>query len=361
MKSGDGLIVRLSAPAAGLTPPQLRALARAAATHGNGLLEITRRGKLQLRGIRENALAALQTELTALGLAESNALTVNPLAGLHPGCAPLEALATELERALAAGGARAELSEKFGVVLDSGGVLRAVAADIRVEVDAAQPERAQLSAAGELLATGPTSRAAEAVVALARQLAASGEGRMRDLVSLHGTASLRTCFDGSAPLASSAAELPSMIGFHDGWLGLALAFGSGEEAPWLAIAEIAERFGSGEIRVTPFRAVILPGVTAAPARAITAHVLEAGLILDPADPLLRAIACPGAPACASAYGPTRPLARQLARELLPLMDADARLHVSGCSKRCAHDGTATVTLVHDPAGSQLVYDHASGA
>ena len=373
MESGDGLIVRFSARAAALTACELRVLATAARDHGNGLLEITRRGKLQLRGVRPEALRPLRAELEALGLADSSAVTVNPFAGLAPGSASLTALASELDRALAASGVRVRLSDKFGVVLDSGDVLHDVEADIRIDV-AAEGDRVQLSVASEPLGDCPTDQCAAAVVALAQTLADSPHVRMRDLVRADGTSALLTSLDALAvsSLPSEAWSLepgaaPPRIGFSSPstdlstHLTVGVPFGSGEHAQWQALAAIAERFGSGELRITPFRSVVLPGVRAVHAPAIEHAATEAGFIVDPSDPLLRAVACPGAPACASAHGPTRPLARQLARELLPLLAADARLHVSGCSKRCAHRGPATVTLVHDPAGSQLDLDLASGA
>jgi sulfite reductase beta subunit-like hemoprotein len=79
------------------------------------------------------------------------------------------------------------------------------------------------------------------------------------------------------------------------------------------------------------------------------------LICDPADPLLRVEACPGAPACASALGETRAFARALATAL-PLHAAltrGATLHVSGCDKGCACSGPASVTVVHAADGCKL--------
>jgi precorrin-3B synthase len=73
-------------------------------------------------------------------------------------------------------------------------------------------------------------------------------------------------------------------------------------------------------------------------------------ITRPDDPLLRAIACSGAPRCREAHADTRELAAALAPRLAP----DAHLHVSGCAKGCAHSGPATITLVATGAGYDLV-------
>ena len=68
------------------------------------------------------------------------------------------------------------------------------------------------------------------------------------------------------------------------------------------------------------------------------------------DPLLRVVACTGAPACPGAHTQTRRLAAALA----PHIGAGQRLHVSGCAKGCAHPGPSTITLVGTANGFDLV-------
>jgi len=57
--------------------------------------------------------------------------------------------------------------------------------------------------------------------------------------------------------------------------------------------------------------------------------------------VLRVKACTGAPGCPQASVETRQLARDLACRLPKGQD----LHVSGCSKGCAHPAGAALTLV----------------
>ncbi|MEP6840062.1 MAG: precorrin-3B synthase, partial [Bradyrhizobium sp.] len=64
------------------------------------------------------------------------------------------------------------------------------------------------------------------------------------------------------------------------------------------------------------------------------------------------IACTGAPGCRQAAQPTRALARSLA----PHLPDGAVLHVSGCSKGCAHPGATNFTLTAQAAGFDLVRD-----
>ncbi len=356
MESGDGLLVRL--PVRTLSSEHLRELVRLAAACGNGLIEITRRGNLQLRGLREATLPQLRAGLGALRIADAHvSLVVNPLHGLERACAPLAALADEIAHALE--GVRG-LSDKFGVVLDSGGLLRELAADVRVEVEPSTPQVATLRAATHLLGACAVRDVPNAVRALAQTLACSEFSRMRELVAARGAGALWVGMaPAPPPTAASRLEPAQLIGQHadPSWLGLALPFGSGDGATWRALADIAARFGIGEVRFTPFRGVIVPGVRAHEGHA-QELAAEAGWITDPHDPLLRAVACPGAPACASALGETRRLARELLPLLppMPLSAASARLHVSGCSKGCAHSGPASITLVCDARGARLGFD-----
>lgn len=94
----------------------------------------------------------------------------------------------------------------------------------------------------------------------------------------------------------------------------------------------------GNLRLTPWRMILIEGLASAPALP--------DLITQPDDPLLRLVACTGAPGCPQALGPTRILAAALAGRV-PL---GKTLHVSGCAKGCAHPAPADYTLVATPTG-----------
>jgi precorrin-3B synthase len=55
MESGDGWLVRIRPPGGMLTPVQATGIAKAALTHGNGILDLSQRANLQLRGMRPAA------------------------------------------------------------------------------------------------------------------------------------------------------------------------------------------------------------------------------------------------------------------------------------------------------------------
>ena len=108
-------------------------------------------------------------------------------------------------------------------------------------------------------------------------------------------------------------------------------------------ATLSQFAGCGHaLRMTPWRMVLSEGKRTMPS--------TAGLITEAYDPALRVIACSGAPRCREAHADTRALAAALA----PNIGAAARLHVSGCTKGCAHSGAAAITLVATGAGFDLV-------
>ncbi|MFN3576989.1 MAG: precorrin-3B synthase, partial [Tabrizicola sp.] len=68
MPSGDGLVVRIRPPLGRLTPAQAQAIAQAAETHGNGIIDLSARANLQLRGVTEASHPRLIDDLRAQGL-----------------------------------------------------------------------------------------------------------------------------------------------------------------------------------------------------------------------------------------------------------------------------------------------------
>ncbi|ACL57133.1 nitrite reductase [Methylobacterium nodulans] len=119
MPTGDGLLVRVHPPAGLLTAAQARAVAEGARENGNGLIDVTARGNLQVRGVRPETHEALATRIAAAGLGDRRGdggpqrLTLSsPLAGLDPGLAWL------IEAVEAAGRAVAGLPAKTLVAVE---------------------------------------------------------------------------------------------------------------------------------------------------------------------------------------------------------------------------------------------------
>ncbi|TPE53500.1 precorrin-3B synthase [Amaricoccus solimangrovi] len=332
MDSGDGWIVRLRPPLGRLSPAQAGGVARLAQAHGNGMLDLSARANLQIRGVTPAAHPALIEGLRALGLVDATAeAEARRSVLLTPFATPAgDALAAALEAALADGPA---LPSKFGFAVDGGPrpVLADTPADIRLERDAGGA--LILRADGMALGTPVTEAEAPGrAVALARWFLASGgapggRGRMAAHVARGANP------PGAARSAPATPLPPPAPGRHPAGMLLGFAFGALDAGALAALAETG-----AELRLTPWRMLLATDLAAVPA--------IPGLVTDPDDPLRRVAACVGAPGCPQGLAETRPLARALA----PLVPPGGFLHVSGCAKGCAHPKAAPLTLVATAGG-----------
>ena len=122
----------------------------------------------------------------------------------------------------------------------------------------------------------------------------------------------------------------------------------------LTLAQLSEHHGDGNLRLTPWQGVLLPDVPAARGAEAQRALADLGLLVDPAAPLARLIACSGSPGCARALADTKADARRLAA-LLPPAAGAADIHLSGCPRRCAAaHGAAFTLLATAPARYQLL-------
>ena len=120
MPTGDGLLVRL-APVGTISPSAFAALCAAARTHGNGIIEITSRGSVQVRGLNAASAPRFAARVAALGVAAEDGIPIlcNPLAGLDDTeLFDITPLAADLRGALAQKSMAGKLSAKISVALD---------------------------------------------------------------------------------------------------------------------------------------------------------------------------------------------------------------------------------------------------
>lgn len=340
MQSGDGLVVRVRPFGGRLEANQIAGLAELAERHGNGLIDVTRRANLQIRGVSEQSHRPLLDGLARLQLLDPDTdiearrnILVTPFWNVGD---ETQALAAELEEALA--DSSLDLPTKFGFAIDDGRsrVLAGNSADVRIERDRGGRllVRADGARFGHSVARG---EAVSTALALASWFIASGGTKGRERMAAHVAA-------GATPpqaLRGETEPAPVMPASRPGpypqGVLVGVAFGQ------MLHTTLHQFAGCGDaLRMTPWRMVLSEGKRAMPA--------GAGLITEPHDPALRVIACSGAPRCREAHADTRALAAALA----PRIGADTRLHVSGCAKGCACSGASAVTLVATSAGFDLV-------
>ncbi len=327
MPSGDGWLARVKPRGPALSAADLHIVADAAEQYGNGVIELTSRANLQIRGLTEISAKHFATKMVAAGLASPEPaierrrnILVSPLAGLDRTCAPgtLE-LAAALATALAKCHELAVLPGKFLFAVDGGGALPLGDCGADIVLRAALGRWFVAIAKVSAETVDPVSDA----LALARLC---GARRMRQHINEFG----QPLVGAARPAVANA----NPIGHFGQYQGVGLRFGT---FPARHLAELA---GDAPLRLTPWRAVLLQASSA---------IAGPGLILAPDDPIRRIGACPGRPACASALADVRGDALRLAR-LFP----DGSLHISACAKGCAHPGPADVTLVATGHGYNVI-------
>ncbi|MES0050186.1 precorrin-3B synthase [Mesorhizobium sp. M0053] len=411
MQTGDGLLVRLNPVAGGLSPKLLIRLAESALRHGNGIMEVTARGSLQIRGLTAESAGLLAAEVDALGIAVRTGVPVEtgPLAGIDPReIADPRALAERVRAAVEEAGLTPRLGPKVSVVVDGGGQLTmdGVTADVRLKaVRFSASVLWALSVAGDgqsarPLATADEDAARDIAVAVLRMVAEKGrdahsrdlsERQLASLASWHSFAPPSVLPDispsrgeisrvaGGSPLSTlkigeiahedAISPLEGEIsGRTEGGvrrpiglfplsndttaLGIALPYGSMPAEKLIALAQSALSLGTAEIRLAPRRALLFLGQPPAANPLLQTTAAALGFVTTAADPRTRIAACPGTPACASGRIATRDIAETIAAENADILDFT--LHISGCAKGCAHPGSAGLTIVGGENGAGLV-------
>jgi precorrin-3B synthase len=368
MPTGDGLLARLTL-AAPVPPVAMAGLCAAARRHGNGTIEVTARGGLQVRGLTPPSAPLFADAVGELGIAVQEGVPV--IAGFDDSTADL--VAGRLRRAIVE--ARLALSPKVSIVVDGDDALHldGLAADVRLRPAASvQGPLFHLGIGGDRRGDARamtwlgTVAPADVVAAVMRVLAIIAAGgpaaRAADTLARDGVAAFR-----AVPAVDPASAPPSrmraeMIGLHARRagamaLGIGLVFGHAHAAALAALMGEAPHHGVQAVRPAPDRTLLLTGVPALNARGLVAAAERLGFVVHAADPRRLIVACPGAPACASGLIPAREIASMLAPALARSNPepGSVAVHVSGCTKGCAHPRSAALTLVGAPEGCGVIH------
>jgi precorrin-3B synthase len=406
MQTGDGLLARI-VPAERITPAAFAAFCAAARRHGNGTIEVSARGSLQVRGLTAASAPRFADEVAQLGVAAlgvpvlSDPLPDDPAVLIDAGV-----MAAKLRAAIAK--ADLALAPKVCVIVDGGGSvhLDALTADVRLSAFARDDEiRLALALAGdattaEPLGSIPIETAVEVVVDVLRVIAARGDVRASDVLRTEGLGA----FGGlphlrSEPVLRGVRAPVEIVGVHplrDGRaaFGMTLAFGHAQAETLMELADTAAAYGAHSIRPTAGRALLLTGMAKQDVIALAREAEQLGFLTRADDPRRRIVACPGAPACASGFIAARKLASELADLLSPRpeepgpsgpgvskdgskqvpghpsrrtacgrapQDEDLNvwcgsgtIHISGCAKGCAHPKPAALTIVGTERGCGVI-------
>ena len=328
--SGDGLLVRIKPAFGRLDAQAMTFLADLSDQFGNGVLDLTSRANLQIRGVSEQAYPALLSSLQSAGLTGANLkadqlnLTLAPFTGensLGWRCADyLYTAADDLP----------ELPAKFGFSVDceEKRYLTKASADLFIEA---------ASGGGVLL-----------------RCAGSTDGLVTDEDNL--LTSVLTILDWYLSLQAGVPDIPplrmrKLLEAHDPPYG---ATGHLPHAPehQLAVGPTADthiiaapygQLTAGDLRQL---AAANSSVKITTGRMLIVKTLpgpDSHLITTPEDKRLSVAVCTGAPHCPSASVRTRDLAESLVR--VGAWSGAKTLHISGCAKGCAAPKARDICIV----------------
>ena len=349
MEAADSWLVRVRPPLGQLTATQADMIARAATHFGNGRIELTSRGNLQLRGLSPETAPHFAQALHACGLGGEDAserrraILLSPLAGLDPACdSHTLPIARALDAHLATADHLSALPAKFVMGVDGGGYVPT--GTIRADITARAHDGKWQVACGD----ARSDCAPDAVPALMLRLADAFMQVGGNSRPLHHRGIGMAMFAHLGIVARSrdddgpAPACPTLVGTLPGrCYAVVPPLGRMAAADLSRLARWCASHGAGLLRMTPGRTIILPGQVRAPD--------VTGFVTDPHDPRLRVVACIGRQGCACTGADVGADALALA----PDVPVGVRLHVSGCPKGCANPGRCDLTLVAAATGYDL--------
>lgn len=383
----DGGISRIKLDAGHLEADQAEAVAAAAERFAGGVIEVTNRSNLQIRGVGEDH-QGLVAQLLSAGLGPREVagddvrnLMLSPAAGHDPAMLfDTRALGAQILHVLQTTPRFHELSAKFAVQLDGGEDLAMLRHPHDLWLSPLLLEDGLWLAFGLAGCPGHDAPLAAVPVAdglalvravLARFLdvADAGQSRMRQVLT---TLTADQFLAGlPLPLRRDAAvtgwrrrerDLALHLGVYPQLQAGRVAVGGVAPLGRLSatqlrgVASLARELGDGSLRMTPWQSVLLPNIAMAQAERVLAGLACLGLITDPHAPLAGVVACTGSAGCAKGLADTKADAVQLAATLRRPGPV-AGIHLSGCNRSCAMAHTAPSTLLAVGPGRYDLYFH----
>jgi precorrin-3B synthase len=371
IEAADGFLARVRLPGGLVAGEQLRVLARLAVELGDGRVELTSRGNVQLRGLAKDAATPLTSELAAAGLLPSLShdqvrnIIASPLAGLDRG-ADLTGIVRALDAALCARPRLARLSGRFLLAVDDGrGDVAGLGADVvaTVRANGAVVNGLAVHAAGQDRVVNVMLAFAEAFLDLRAKLGRTA-WRVADLPD--GAERVRGAVATGLGLAAAPEERGAATGARPVGIVARETAGTGESAAFVRddgrcsavliaplgrltaaqLTWVADQVAGRAARVTPWRSVVLPDLDDA------AGVLRAaaglGFGTDERSPWLRVTACAGRPGCASARADVQADAAGFAARWPGRV-----VHVSGCERHCGRPAATEIDVTATSEGYQV--------
>ncbi|XCB24750.1 precorrin-3B synthase [Tunturibacter gelidoferens] len=379
VQAKDGLLTRIRVPGGMITPSQLTAVAELSASFADGNVDITSRSNIQLRAIKTKDLSSLVHGLDLAGFLPSplhdriRNIVASPFAGLGFGeILDTQPFVRELDRRLIADHVIAGLPPKFSFAIDGGGrwfgrdcddlALRAVNVD--------NTPLFHLAIGGILSGFGVRVdeavdcilEAAKMCVEISKELEMPARGRKIASAprAMNRLLDALSDFLVACPFPDGLGDVDDMpvgiypcerVGFVDLVPSVPLGRLTAEQIR--CMASIAKRW-DGDIRLAPWRGVVLGSIPESSVSQITAKLEAVGLSSDGKDGYRGVAACAGIVGCDASLADVRHHASLLALRLAGRYTQPGwTVNISGCEKQCAMRSGATAELIASSSGYSL--------
>lgn len=391
----DGGICRVKLTFGRLTSDQTRGIAKAAEQFGNGIIDITNRANVQIRGVHPDNEDALIDCLLGLGLGpltdkgdDVRNVMISPFAGQDDQKGDIRPLATRILTTLQTNLGYQTLSPKFCILIDGGENVAMVNHPHDLWLSPTNPENPTSAYAFGIAGTPPVlaedqsalgrvgmDRAFELVIAildlflewnianpdasrLRHMLADVGSDHFLHLIEQRLGESLRNAdldqWRRTPPQTNGHLGIVKNSGASFQIVGAMPPLGRLNPDMLCNLAAIADRHCSGALQLTPWQSVLLPEVAIDHAKAALEALHAIGLTSDPLDPISTMVSCSGSAGCKSALAATQSDGLRLATLLAGKSDVP-QIHLSGCGKSCASPSAKPVTLVATSAGHYDIF------
>lgn len=379
VQAKDGLLTRVRVPGGMITPSQLAAVAELSASFADGQVEITSRSNLQLRAIQQQDLNSVIQGLDSAGFLPSpehdrvRNIVTSPFAGLGFGeIVDTRPFVQELDRRLIADQVLAALPPKFSFSIDGGGDWFARDSDdLTLRVVSVDKTHSFHFVIGETLsgfcvrideALDCVLEAAKICLKISKEFQIPARGKKIASVPqaldrlLDGLSSFLVACP-SPDSSTLVAHMPvGVYATHQSDFAslvplVPLGRLTAEQVQCVAI--IAKEC-EGDIRLAPWRGVVLGAVPKHSISQITEHLEAAGLSFDAKDGYRGIAACAGSSGCDASLTDVRRDASSLARRLAGRNAKPGwTVNISGCEKQCAMRNGATAELIASSSGYGL--------
>jgi sulfite reductase beta subunit-like hemoprotein len=341
-------------PGGRLEPVALDAVAGLAAMLGNGIIEITSRASLQIRGLAADDAAAVVELIEPAGLLPSRAhdrvrnILASPVAGRSPdSLAATDELVEALDRGLCADPLLAGLPGRFLFAVDDGSaMLGGQRCDVTLVAESRDAFRLWLAGVRTTLVARDGAQLALGAARAFLELA-GGAWRVADLSD--GPRRLARLLGGDVldgPPARSRTLPVGRLTQRDGRVAVTVLAPLGR-IDWATAALLAEL---GELRLSPWRTLTFVDVPAARAPGLVDELAALGLVVSASSGWHGLSACAGWGACQRARVDVRDAAAQRALVRGPGSPAE---HWTACERGCGRPPEApnSITAI---AGGVLV-------